>query len=260
MSKCDVFISWTGDYGKKIAEAIKIALDQITMPDSPHAQALVTFVSSISIENGAKWRAELDTALKEASRGLILATQDVIHSDWLVHEAGALSTRSERLMIYLVDTPATLLPEPLQDYQYAPLNNEELAALVQKLATWKKAEPPSPRLLTNLYESIKQIRLNKAYQTVTADDNRWRGKLERPLLITGQSRSPYDLEELMLVTNERLILIAQNHGYMTIQKEDADSGDKKFWPLVKCMQTPNPRSLNQHQTASLMPFQCGLTI
>ena len=235
MANCDVFISWTGEYGNRIAEAIKITLDQITMPNSPHEQALLTFVSSKSIENGAQWRTELDTALKEASRGLILVTQEAIYSDWLAHEAGALSRRSERPMIYLVDTPATLLPKPLRDYQCEILDNEKLAALVQKLALRKGAEPPSASLLNNLYKNIEQIRRNKSYQSVTADDIRWRGKLERPLLITSQSQSPYDLEELMNVTSKRLILIAQNHGYMTVQKEDDDSGDKKFWPLVKGM-------------------------
>ena len=124
----DLFISWTGSYGKELAQCIKGTLDQVT---SNNERSFKTFVSSVSIELGKKWRDELHDALSDSHFGLIIVTQDIIHSDWIAHEASTLSNRN-RLWFLLADCPAALLPSPLHEYQLGEFNNESITHIFKK--------------------------------------------------------------------------------------------------------------------------------
>lgn len=47
-------------------------------------------------------------------------------------------------------------------------------------------------------------------------------------MIADQNTSPYDLEQLLKISRERLILVAQNHWFMT-----RSDNNEKFWELTK---------------------------
>ena len=81
-----VFISWSGDQSKKIAQLFRDWLPTVI-------QAIEPFVSSEDIEKGARWNTDIAQELKESSFGLICVTKDNLNSQWLNFEAGALSIR-----------------------------------------------------------------------------------------------------------------------------------------------------------------------
>ncbi len=225
MTRYDFFISWTGEYGRQLAEEIHVAIDEITKANEPHTKAINCFVSSVSIGNGKDWRRALRNALTRSARGLVLVTQDILHSDWLAHEAGALSSRENFFL--LVDTPLSLLPMPLRDYQCHSLTNDSLATILRELADSKGATI-QPNTLTRLYSRIGRIRAQFAGTFVTDNDEKWKGKIERPLIISQQSESPFDIAETLKVARKRAVLVAQNHGFMT--NPDTEG---RIWPIVK---------------------------
>jgi hypothetical protein len=249
-----LFISWSGAYACKISEALKVAIDELCASPGNSTPAIKTFLSSVDIEAGKRWREELYKALSDANIGIVVATQDMIDSQWLAHEAGALSTKS-RLVILLADAPSTLLHDPLRDYQYKTLADDDLATVLRVIAKDVGANSPSDELLSRLYKDIGRIRKDNAGLFVTPDDERWKNKFERPFAISRQESSPYDLEQLLSITRQRLVLVAQNHYYMTNPNE-RDSGDRKFWPLVKDL-LERPADIDivaMHRDATPPPF------
>lgn len=227
MDKYDYFISWTGDYGRRLAEELRNSISELTLGDKSHKPAINTFVSSVSIGNGARWRAELHSALENVDRGLILVTQDIMHSDWLAHEAGALVNRVETTNFLLVDTPLSLLPAPLQDHQCRQLSNPSIASLIQELIEWKKLTLPAD-FLNRLYKRIELVRSDYSNQYVTSDNKRWEGKIERPLLVSQQRESPFDFYEITRVARRRIIFVAQNHRFMTDPRTEM-----KCWESIR---------------------------
>ncbi len=223
MEKYDYFISWTGEYGRRLAEEIRNSLNELTYNTESHEPAIKTFASSVSIGNGTRWRSELHDALGNVDRGLILVTQDIIHSDWLAHEAGALVNRTTNF--FLVDTPLSLLPTPLKEHQCQTLSNSSLSSLIEELKDWRKLTVPAD-FLDRLYKRVSIVRAEFSDYYVTADNSRWEGKIERPLLVSQQRESPFDFGETIRVARKRIVFVAQNHRFMTDPRTELDCWKK----------------------------------
>ena len=228
IKKYDLFISWTGSYARRIAEAIKRALDQII--DSDGNNQIDTFLSSVDIGCGDEWEKSISLALKKATYALTIVTQDILHSDWVAHETGALSVKAKKVWILLLDSPASLLPTPLRRYQHKELSIQSLSEILGILCASKNIRMPSPSLQESLRKEIKTIRDLFKDRYVTHDENRWNDKIERSLLLSKQGGSPYDLYELVNVATEKLVLIAQNHYFLIDETYRKES--EKFWPRI----------------------------
>lgn len=63
MTHYDFFISWTGEYGQRLAEEIHKAINEWTVEDNSHAPVINAFLSTVSIGSGEQWRSELYGAL-----------------------------------------------------------------------------------------------------------------------------------------------------------------------------------------------------
>jgi hypothetical protein len=62
-----IFISWSGASAHEMASFLQVWLVKVI-------QALEPFVSSDSIESGARWDAEIASRLGETSEGIIIVT------------------------------------------------------------------------------------------------------------------------------------------------------------------------------------------
>lgn len=236
----NLFISWSGPYARRIAESLEAAILKLSVKSDPDKNAVVPFVSSQDIESGKKWRTELGRRLSKAKCGIIVLTQDMLESHWLPHEVGALSIKCKKLVFVKVDTPMAMIPDPFKDYQIRSTSNEDLARLLTEIASDAGAESPSPYILNTLFQQVKEIREDNRWRFVTADDSRWEGKLERPFAITMQDESPYDLKEVMSLPRQRLVMVAQNHGFMTLSEaekglEDISEESWPFWPRIAAL-------------------------
>jgi hypothetical protein len=80
----DVFISWSGERSRVAAEALRAWLPKII-------NAIKPWLSSADIDKGARWSTDVASRLEAAKAGIICLTQNNLHSDWILFEAGALS-------------------------------------------------------------------------------------------------------------------------------------------------------------------------
>jgi hypothetical protein len=84
-----VFISWSGEKSKKLAEILKKWLPGVI-------QAIRPFFTPDDIEKGARWNTEISKELEESSVGIICLTRANLQAPWLMFEAGALAKRIDR--------------------------------------------------------------------------------------------------------------------------------------------------------------------
>lgn len=79
-----VFISWSGDLSKKLAEEVRLWLPGVL-------QFVKPYFTPNDIEKGTRWSTEIANELETSNAGIICLTMDNINKPWILFEAGALS-------------------------------------------------------------------------------------------------------------------------------------------------------------------------
>ena len=120
-----VFISWSGARSKKLAEAIRDWLPGVI-------QLVTPYFTPSDVEKGARWNSEIAKELSGSQIGILCITQDNLHSDWLMFEAGALSKSLEKSHVcpILFGITNTDLAGPLKQFQTTEFEKSEFQKLV----------------------------------------------------------------------------------------------------------------------------------
>src|SRR6266496_298763 len=107
-----VFISWSGDRSGKVATALQHWIPRVIQSASP-------WLSSGSIDPGARWSEEVASALEDIECGVLCLTAENLSAPWILFEAGALSksVSKSRIIPYLVGVDPTQLQGPLAQFQ-----------------------------------------------------------------------------------------------------------------------------------------------
>jgi hypothetical protein len=79
-----VFISWSGELSKKLAEEVRIWLPAVL-------QFVKPYFTPNDIEKGTRWSTEIASELETSNAGIICLTKDNLNKPWILFEAGALS-------------------------------------------------------------------------------------------------------------------------------------------------------------------------
>src|SRR5712691_4344098 len=102
-----VFLSWSGQRSRAVAEALRDWLPDVL-------QVVQPWLSSEDIPLGARWASEIARILEEADTGIICLTRDNVNSQWLNFEAGALSKQFKtQLCVYALDLSPVEVSGPL---------------------------------------------------------------------------------------------------------------------------------------------------
>ncbi|GEM_PF-3353031 len=110
-----LFISWSGQMGKSVAEGLRNWLPSVI-------QAIDPWMSAQDIHTGAQWSGEIVGALETAGYGIVCVTPENTGSPWLNFEAGALKkTLESKVSPYLFRIQTTEIPRdyPLTIFQGA---------------------------------------------------------------------------------------------------------------------------------------------
>ncbi len=123
-----VFICWSGDRSKMIAEALFEWLPDVIQTVRP-------FISTHSIDSGNRWQTELNTELDATDFGIICLTPENLHSDWILYEAGALgkSLKNGKVVPYLFQLEKNDVKPPLSQFQMEIADNEGTRALINSI-------------------------------------------------------------------------------------------------------------------------------
>ncbi len=131
-----VFISWSGDRSKAIAEELRDWLPTIV-------QSLEPFISTQDVPVGGRGLNVLASQLQDCSFGILCLTQDNKQGPWIHFEAGALSKviEASRVVPLLFDLKISDLTGPLVQFQAIAIEDRDgVFSLIRALA--EHSSPP----------------------------------------------------------------------------------------------------------------------
>jgi len=123
-----VFLCWSGDRSKGIAEALYEWLPKVI-------QRLEPWMSKESIKAGARWREEVAKHLELCSVGILCLTGDNLSSQWIHFEAGALAHKMEQSFVipYVHGIEKSAVKDPLAQFQARKASRDETLDLLKTL-------------------------------------------------------------------------------------------------------------------------------
>lgn len=145
-----LFLSWSGNRSKALAEVLKNWIPQLI-------QAVEPWIS-LDIEKGRRWGPEIADQLEGSRVGIICLTRDNLGAPWLLFEAGALSkTKDAYVCTLLLDiSPADLKP-PLGDFQHTTLERDDIIKLfhtIRVIVLNANEKAPSELVLDALFNKL----------------------------------------------------------------------------------------------------------
>lgn len=122
-----VFISWSGELSKNIAEVIKKWLPCII-------QSVEVFFSPDDIEKGENWDTKVSTKLLECKYGIICLTKENVSAPWIHFESGALAKALDsRVATLMINVTPTDIKGPLSRYQATKLDKDDFFQLIKNI-------------------------------------------------------------------------------------------------------------------------------
>lgn len=141
-----IFISWSGQSSRLVAEALSDWLQRVI-------QAVKPFYSP-DIDKGAKWSNEIDAALEGTRFGIICLTPDNLKSEWIHYESGALSkTKDASIWTFLLDLKPSDVKQPLGRFQHTLAEKVDVLKMLKSINA-KLSEVGGESLKENLLEEI----------------------------------------------------------------------------------------------------------
>ncbi len=139
-----IFISWSGDKSREVAEFLSDWLKYVIQTSEP-------WISTDDIYKGDAWFSEIAKNLNESETGIICVTKENKNKPWLLFEAGALANKfGKRVCPLLIDLDKT--ENPLNQLNHTLPNKKDIRKLIGSL----NALPEKP---------IEKIILDKIFET-----------------------------------------------------------------------------------------------
>lgn len=121
----NIFISWSGDRSKNMAEALRIWLPRVI-------QSVHPWVSGHNLGKGSKWSTVLSSELGSHVYGIICVTPENREKPWIMFEAGALSKTDEsRTYTLLLGLGPSDIEQPLAQFNHTLAEENDLRALIR---------------------------------------------------------------------------------------------------------------------------------
>lgn len=142
-----VFISWSGERSRAIAEVLRDWLPQVI-------QAVRPYFSPDDITKGTRWDGEIARALKESKLGIICLTSDNLNAPWIMFEAGAISKSMENSKVcpLLFGVGRSEVVGPLLSFQAATFDAKEMRRVLNMVNIELEEEALSKDVLDSSFE------------------------------------------------------------------------------------------------------------
>jgi len=143
-----VFISWSGDRSRAVAEMLNDWIKCVLQATRP-------WISTRGIDRGSLWFNEIHDQLKDTSVGIICLTQENKNKPWILFEAGALAKglSTNRVCTFLVDLKPSDLEDPLAQFNHTMPEKSNLWELVKTLNTCLASNGLDERILQQIFDT-----------------------------------------------------------------------------------------------------------
>jgi hypothetical protein len=226
----NVFLSWSGDRSRAVADALSELLPIIL-------QAARPWVSNHDIAPGSRWGIELSRELEGTNFGVLCLTAENLGAPWLLFEAGSLSKQlhDSRVVPYRLDLRTAEIPFPLAQFQGVDANQSGTRKLIETL----NAALPEP---------VERGRLDRIFEWWWPD---MKGRVEQAARIpveVPRTRSDRDLME------ETLALV-RGLQKTSLGRLPAADGILRFAEYPDNVLGPNLRSAGEIALSGLNMFR-----
>lgn len=144
-----VFISWSGETSKKVAEAIREWLPTVIQTVKPY------FTPS-DIEKGTRWSSDIARELDDSLAGIFCVTRQNLNSQWLMFEAGAISKKVEQSLVcpILIGLENADISGPLTQFQTTLFEKSDFRRLVSDLNKANTSNVLEEGVLNTVFEKF----------------------------------------------------------------------------------------------------------
>jgi hypothetical protein len=171
-ARMDIFLSWSGDRSKHIAEILKKRLPYFI-------QAVKPYMSSSDIDKGTRWSTDIASKLAQCAMGIICLTPENIEAPWILFEAGALSKTLDTAHVcpLLFEIEPSDLKGPLVQFQLTKLLKDDFRKLINTIN--KCLDAPISEIQVNesfeawwpkVEDELKELLLIKKYPSPKRKD------------------------------------------------------------------------------------------
>ncbi len=151
-----IFVSWSGELSRQIAEVLKKWIPCII-------QSVEVFFSPEDIEKGDNWDQTISKELSECSYGIICLTTANTTAPWINFEAGAIAKSLEsKVTALMIDIKPSDIKGPLSRYQATKFEKEDFFQLITSI---------NKALETPLEYSILQNTFNAMWTSLEIEAN-----------------------------------------------------------------------------------------
>ena len=196
-----VFISWSGELSKEIAEILRQWIPGVI-------QAVKPYYSPDDITKGTRWNSEISKELDLSKIGIICLTKENIESPWIMFEAGALSKNLEKSKVcpLLFGIEPSDIKGPLVQFQAAKFSKKEIKKVIKMM----NDELDGSNLATDVLDNVFEMWWPKLEEQITKALEKARNGN------TSDLRSERDLLEEVLTLTRRLTIDRRRQSRGTV--------------------------------------------
>lgn len=156
-----LFISWSGEFSKRVAECLSKWIPTIIQSVDP-------FYSPNDIAKGEHWSSRLSEELEQSNYGIICLTPENVMAPWIHFEAGALSkAANSRVSAIMLNITPSQIKGPLARFQNTAVDQDDFYRLFKSINSFT-ATPLKPEILENAFKNSWK-NLSAELETIISD-------------------------------------------------------------------------------------------
>ncbi len=122
-----IFVSWSGELSKKIAEELKKWIPCVI-------QSAEVFFSQEDIEKGQNWNNRIAEELSQCNYGIVCLTAENKNAGWINFEAGAIAKELDaRVTALMIDIAPSDIQGPLSSFQSTKIEKDDFFKLLTSI-------------------------------------------------------------------------------------------------------------------------------